>query len=142
LRAKCWCGMCEFKLQTHEAQERQLAERGCLDLVPEPYDPCQGCDQCEHPNKSRRSNWRRTYGLTYERMLQLADFQFRLCGICKAPIEEDSCVVDHNPVTNEVRGLLCQADNHRIAFGGTNEREIAYLLRPPYRRMKATLESR
>jgi Pyruvate/2-oxoacid:ferredoxin oxidoreductase delta subunit len=81
------------------------------------------------PNE-RWYNLKRLYGITraeYEALLAAQDGKCAICGrASKKPL-----AVDHNHVTRQVRGLLCQGCN--IAVGvcekeGIAERAIAYLV--------------
>src|SRR3546814_5310518 len=66
--------------------------------------------------KKRDSDLRRKYGITIEQYDELLKKQGGGCGLCgKTPEEEGkSLAVDHNHVTNEIRGVLCSYCNHRI----------------------------
>lgn len=59
-------------------------------------------------------NIKRKYNLTREEWQQKLEEQEYKCKICKRLFENNICV-DHNHITNEVRGLLCYACN--VAIG-------------------------
>lgn len=65
--------------------------------------------------RARESHLQRKYGLTladYDRML---DAQHGGCGICgRAPREDSALHVDHDPVSGDVRGILCFSCNNLL----------------------------
>lgn len=67
------------------------------------------------PEKSRRQNLKKLYGIglnDYERMLAA---QGRRCFICCVPHSVDAPLhVDHDHATNVVRGLLCSSCNNGL----------------------------
>ena len=75
---------------------------------------------------------RKRYGLTKEQMVGLFDSQNGLCGICTRPISlaHRGFHVDHDHVSTQVRGLLCQHCNTRLGwFERYSEQIAAYLAR-------------
>jgi len=66
--------------------------------------------------KKRDSYLRRTYGITNTSYMELLDFQRGCCAICNKPAEHFNTrlAVDHDHVTGEIRGLLCNYCNHRV----------------------------
>jgi len=66
-----------------------------------------------HAEYQRKSNRKRLYGLSDFDYNLLLETQKGLCGICKVPERElaKRLHVDHDPVTNIVRGLLCHGCN-------------------------------
>lgn len=83
------------------------------------------------------------YGLTAETYADLLAFQDGRCAICKsANSGRPEWNVDHDHVTNEVRGLLCSGCNTALGHYEKRIREKladfnAYLGNPPKRRMFA-----
>jgi transposase-like protein len=79
-------------------------------------------------DKQNKSEWARfkKYGLVksdYNRMLEMQSFKCKICG------KEHSntklgLVVDHDHVTGEVRGLLCDGCNRGLGFFGDSERAL------------------
>jgi len=70
------------------------------------------CKEC-HKNIQRKSHLNRNYGITpeeYEGMLINQDYK---CLICT---EVKKLVVDHNHLSGEVRGLLCDTCNRGIGY--------------------------
>jgi len=70
----------------------------------------------------------RRYGITLEQYNNLLEKQDYKCAICLKPQKEEKrrFAVDHDHVTNEIRGLLCNYCNHRIVG---RHRDSALLLR-------------
>lgn len=71
------------------------------------------------------------YGLTikaYEELLEDVGYE---CPICNRSHYEGALVVDHDHITNEVRGVLCRTCNSGIGFLGDDiellEKAIQYL---------------
>lgn len=55
------------------------------------------------------------YGITPEQYDQMCDTQKGLCAICgRPPRRGKRLAVDHNHITNQVRGLLCGSCNMRL----------------------------
>lgn len=66
--------------------------------------------------KARESNLLRRYGITSEQYEELLEKQEGKCAICDRHESEfkTRLAVDHNHVTGEIRGLLCNYCNHRV----------------------------
>lgn len=66
--------------------------------------------------------YKRTYGITLEEYLDLAENQNFVCAICGKPnfpmknIHSGCLVVDHDHETNKVRGLLCHNCNRALGL--------------------------
>lgn len=58
----------------------------------------------------------RVYGITLQQYNQMLEDQNHCCAICgkHEKDERKSLAVDHNHVTREIRGLLCNYCNHRV----------------------------
>ena len=67
--------------------------------------------------RGRRDYFKRTYGLTEERLQELLRAQRGVCAICLGPGPEH---VDHDHISGRVRGLLCFQCN--IALGHLRDR--------------------
>jgi hypothetical protein len=66
-----------------------------------------------HTPRYRKDIWLRAkYGITVEDFERMSAEQGRRCAICS---EVKKLYVDHNHVTGEVRGLLCNRCNIRLA---------------------------
>ncbi len=65
----------------------------------------------------KKSELRRKYGITLEDWSRLYDMQKGLCAICSEVFISNSAAhVDHNHITNKVRGLLCRQCNTMLGF--------------------------
>ena len=69
-----------------------------------------------NPDKNRNSQLKRWYGITLEEYNALLDSQNGKCAICgiDKPMGVGCFHVDHDHITNKVRGLLCQKCNMGI----------------------------
>ena len=71
------------------------------------------------------------YGLTKEQYLDLFVKQKNACKICEVSFKKVRAYVDHNHITNEVRGLLCNKCNTMLGLALENkkilENAIKYL---------------
>lgn len=70
---------------------------------------------------SRNQNWKAKYGLTEQDYFNLLTKQNNSCAICGKSVEEltgyiKHLAVDHNHITKEIRGLLCQHCNRGLGF--------------------------
>ena len=59
----------------------------------------------------RRAHLKRHYGLTPEEYEARLEAQGGKCAVCRKPPRREFLCVDHDHVTGEVRGLLCDACN-------------------------------
>ena len=64
----------------------------------------------EDKEPQRKAARRYYYGMTHERFAQMVEEQGGVCAICKRE-PKSFLYVDHDHLTNEVRGLLCPACN-------------------------------
>lgn len=86
-------------------------------------------------NKVARRGWNiRKYGVTPEIVEQIFESQGRCCAICKGDspgFKKKTWSVDHNHVTNQVRGILCHHCNVMLGYSKdsveTHKAAIAYL---------------
>jgi hypothetical protein len=77
-------------------------------------------------NKERRriiiqkNNYKKRYGLSIEQKQELVDKQNSKCAICNNDLKDahDVCV-DHNHITNKIRGILCRKCN--LGIGHLND---------------------
>lgn len=67
-------------------------------------------------DKQRAYSLKRLYGITLEQYDELLAKQEGKCGVCDKHESEFKVrlAVDHNHVSGEVRGLLCNYCNHRL----------------------------
>lgn len=66
--------------------------------------------------KAREGHLRRLYGLTLEQYNELLQRQDEKCPVCLRHKDEftTNLAVDHDHITGEIRGLLCNYCNHRM----------------------------
>lgn len=71
-------------------------------------------------------HYKRTYGLSYEEVINLISLQNGLCKICgdKLDANKQTCV-DHNHKTGKVRGILCRKCN--VGIGAFQENKSIML---------------
>lgn len=67
------------------------------------------------PEKGRRSNLAKLYDLTPEQYDEMLMAQGGVCATCDSPPGRRRLCIDHDHVTGEVRGLLCNPCNLAIA---------------------------
>ena len=81
------------------------------------------CKKCqleynkEHNNNainSQRYNLKKKYGITYEEYLKMLMAQKNRCAICNELATDKNLAVDHDHLTERVRGLLCQSCNNGL----------------------------
>lgn len=80
------------------------------------YQVYNSCKVCEKQRKLE-NHLKNTYGLTYERFLNMVEEQKGLCYLCGKSHsgKSERLVVDHNHKTGEVRKLLCVTCNVSLA---------------------------
>lgn len=87
------------------------------------------CKTCDY-NRNREKQFQDKYGLTVEQYQIMCLIQNNLCAICCEEPEEN-LHVDHDHVTGEVRGLLCNNCNNGLGRFKDNieslENAILYL---------------
>lgn len=72
------------------------------------------CEQCL-PDRSNR--WRLSrFGINQARFDEMVLLQRNGCAICKSSFDSQKIYIDHDHVTNHVRGLLCNRCNVNLAF--------------------------
>jgi hypothetical protein len=77
-------------------------------------------------DKVRERNMKESFGLTIAEYDKLVEIHQNGCAICRRPDKSGRrLAVDHNHVTNEIRGLLCH--NCNIALGLLEENETFIL---------------
>jgi len=86
----------------------------------------------EHPEARRTHRLRYLYGITAEQYDEMLRRQGGVCAVCGQDCRTGMrLAVDHDPDTNQVRGLLCRACNGGISAMGCSienlERAITYL---------------
>ncbi len=83
------------------------------------------------PGSKRAEHLKRTYGLTLEAWDQLFERQGRACALCERrdPGSERGWHVDHDHVTDRIRGILCIRCNSALGALGDNAKGLAKALR-------------
>jgi hypothetical protein len=86
----------------------------------------------EHPEYEKQFRLRHNYGVSVEWFMQTIIDQNGVCLLClNEPTALRGFCVDHDHVSNKVRGLLCQKCNAALerveAIPGWGERALAYL---------------
>ena len=118
---------------------------GCQTMIPLHYvgsgkSRCKACDSAA----TYGAHIQRAYGLSYRDYLNLYEFQQGKCFICGKKPRTIRLAVDHDHITNRVRGLLCSGErscNHDV-LGNISDlymakRIVIYLETPPYELMVA-----
>jgi len=69
-----------------------------------------------YKDKVREYGLKRDFGISVEDYNSLLNLQGGVCAICEREQVDKSLAVDHDHVTGEVRGLLCQRCNQAIGL--------------------------
>jgi hypothetical protein len=82
---------------------------------------CKECRAAENrrrykPGQRRDLHLKATYGISLEQYEEMAEQQYNLCA--NPACTEPPIVVDHNHITGEVRGLLCNGCNTAAGLAG------------------------
>ena len=111
-----YCPCCKQMKSRDEFKPSKLTTNGlyyyCKDCVKKKDDP--------YKQSRVEAAWQRRYGITAEQYQGLFDKQKGACAICGKPetrIHKGVIArlsVDHDHITGEVRGLLCQPCNHGL----------------------------
>lgn len=85
-----------------------------------------------NPNYMRQWHLKTTYNITVEDWNKMFEEQKGCCKICGIHQSNTSCFhTDHDHITGEVRGLLCQKCNHMLGLVNDDvsilEKAIKYL---------------
>lgn len=74
----------------------------------------------KYPEKRVQYARKSSYGLTNDEFIAMFTAQSGRCAICHTPLVEgkgkDCLAIDHDHVTGEVRGLLCQGCNSLLGY--------------------------
>jgi hypothetical protein len=117
---------------------------GCQRVVPDFYVQGSRC-KAHSRMAARASHIERTYDITAAEADDLLQWQGGRCFICGRKVVRRNLAVDHDHVTNAVRGLLCSDSEFgcnvllRRLLGdrGAAERLLAYVAKSPLDRMRA-----
>jgi hypothetical protein len=74
----------------------------------------------QDPNYGINRHRKTCYGLTPEQYKEIFEFQQEVCAICREKSEKELCV-DHDHITNNVRGLLCYKCNSILGLLNDDE---------------------
>lgn len=84
----------------------------------------------DDPDRDRRQNYRRKYGITLEQYNVMLEAQNGVCAVCQQPerrAETSNLAVDHCHETGEVRGLLCSNCNRALGLLADDPKRITAL---------------
>jgi hypothetical protein len=116
------CSVCGDSYPTSHYNSRQTKCRKCLAIARKTWNS-------RTPENNRRALLKQRYGISVEELNQLHFEQNGQCAICDVEIsttigytagKTHRCVVDHNALTGEVRGLLCDRCNLLLGHAGEN----------------------
>jgi hypothetical protein len=74
-----------------------------------------------------KSKYKTTYGITLEEKQQLYLMQNGECAICGKSVSYNKINIDHNHITNKIRGLLCFTCNTGIGSLKTDSEGVRLL---------------
>jgi len=100
---------------THPKEVREAA-RKYREANREKINECQRKEYALHPERPRRAKLKRKYNLTPEEYELLVARQDGACAICERPLGGKGLVVDHDHITEVVRGLLCGNCNRAMGY--------------------------
>lgn len=135
-RAGKWFIKCKMCNKEHEQSGREIktnsASRLCEKFKPHNWS---GLDRDD-------AIMRRQYGISTDEFNKLLKFQGDRCAICSKPIEliRKRINIDHDHITNKVRGILCTGCNTGLGHLGDDiaglKRALYYLENTPYDEFK------
>lgn len=97
--------------------DQYSTQRGMKDGLRSNCRPCNSDlykEYCSrNPEKVRDSYYRKSYGISLEEYREMLEAQGHVCAICGCPESagRKSLAVDHNPVTGNIRKILCHKCN-------------------------------
>lgn len=98
---------------------KRFCNRGHDTLVTGRLQHNHACVACE-PIKARehyvKAGLKKAYGVSKEQYDEMFNSQNGLCAICLKPELNRHLSVDHDHLTNKVRGLLCRKCNFILGF--------------------------
>ena len=89
----------------------------------------------KNPERERKAVTKSRYGLTQEEIQRFSLAQRGVCDICGNPetMKYQGIVkllsIDHNHITNKVRGILCQSCNSMLGYAKVDTTETNILLK-------------
>jgi len=93
----------DFGLDRNQARGRKYACKECTNAK----------RRGRYQKENRRYHLKRAYGITPKQYENMSQEQMGICAIC---LEPTKLYIDHDHVTGEVRGLLCQKCNSAIGL--------------------------
>lgn len=96
------------------------------------YIRCKPCEKLRSRGSKvkarlRNYHYKKSYGISTEEYEEMLEKQGRCCAICSRTEEQNSVkkrfVVDHNHITNKVRGILCHSCNVSLGVLRLDEEE-------------------
>jgi hypothetical protein len=68
--------------------------------------------------KTRNRHYRRSYGISFDKAIEILELQGNCCCICKTTLSlfSHNAHVDHCHLSNKVRGILCRTCNMQIGW--------------------------
>lgn len=107
---KMWCSSCLERSSFLSKKRRQARIKKRLCTICGETKANRGITMCEDCRV--RTNLRLgSYDLSTENYQQLRKLQKNACAICREPSRVRELAVDHDHVTNKIRGLLCSKCN-------------------------------
>jgi hypothetical protein len=127
-----WFGRCKSCNELHEQAGREI-QRGnspmsCVNYKPPNWSGLEKDD----------NNMRVKYGISKKQFTELLEFQGGGCALCAKPIEKlrRRMNIDHDHITNKVRGILCSGCNTGLGHLGDSveglKKALYYLENTPY----------
>ena len=108
---------------------------GEVGLYYQKYADRYSCRQKRREDKTRYNDKKRFGIYTQTPRKELLEAQNGKCGICKTPFTEVTPCLDHDHVTGNIRGLLCNFCNVGLGYFKDNlealESARKYILNPP-----------
>jgi hypothetical protein len=72
----------------------------------------------KYPERTRATNWKSKYGISTHDFYSMLNDQDGKCAICSRTMNDYGKIfcVDHDHLTGEIRGLLCDPCNYGLGF--------------------------
>ncbi len=106
-RDEFWCLPCRNRTRVH-------APRKYVGTKEERSRQAAKAWKDKNPEKVANKRYKARYGITYENYKSISESQNYKCKICG--VDEKKLVVDHDHLTQEIRGLLCNSCNCAIGL--------------------------
>jgi hypothetical protein len=106
----------KLKIPFSQYGNKNEYQRAWRKLNPE---KCKEYEANRDPEKTRETAWERRYGLSREDYEELLKSQGGVCAICSTSEvgrEHKYFHVDHDHISNKVRGLLCDKCNRGLGY--------------------------